>query len=395
MKKPKIIQIEPWIDNSELEQLKRVIDSTFLTENKLTAEFEEGMRNLTGAKYAIATSNGTTALYCGLKALGIGFGDEVIVPDLTFVASSNAVIMTGATPIFCDVEKDNLGIDVLKAESLVTEKTKAIMPVHLYGQSSDMVKIIEFANRHHLKVVEDAAQSIGVNFKGYHVGLRGDVSAISFYGNKTITCGEGGIILTNDDNIAQSCRRLKNHGRDKRGTFVHEHIGFNFSITEMQAAIGIAQLQKLPAIIKRKQEIHDNYQQGLKDISEIKITPIDSRCEPVHWFTSFYTNYRAELAEYLAENGIQTRRFFCPLHLQPCYQDQEWHDPHKEYPISTEAYETAISLPSAYALKPEEQDYVIETIRQFYTNLHSNNKSENSLFSSQQSLKQPQAVTAG
>lgn len=368
MTSPRIIQIEPWIDNSELEQLKRVIESTFLTENKLTAEFEEGIRNLTGAKYAIATSNGTTALYCGLKALGIGFGDEVIVPDLTFVATSNAVIMTGATPIFCDVEKDNLGIDVLKAESLITKKTKAIMPVHLYGQSSDMVKIMEFANRHNLRVIEDAAQSIGVNYKGDHVGLRGDVSAISFYGNKTITCGEGGIILTNNDEIAQSCRRLKNHGRDERGTFVHEHIGFNFSITEMQAAIGIAQLEKLPAIIKRKQEIYDKYAEELKDIPELEITPIDARCQPVHWFTSFYTKYREELAEFLAENGIQTRRFFCPLHLQPCYQDQEWHDANKEYPISTKAYETAISLPSAYALKPEEQDYVIEKIREFYAN---------------------------
>ncbi len=369
MAKPKIVQIEPWIDESELEQLKRVIESTYLTEHKLTQEFEAGIKSLTGAKYAIATSNGTTALYCGLKALGIGFGDEVIVPDLTFVASSNAVIMAGAIPIFCDVEKDNLGINVEEAESLITERTKAIMPVHLYGQSADMEKIIEFAIHHNLKVIEDAAQSIGVNFKGDHVGLRGDVSAISFYGNKTITCGEGGIILTNSDTIAQSCRRLKNHGRDHRGTFVHEHIGFNFSITEMQSAIGVAQLQKLPAIIQRKQEIYDHYAAGLKDIPELQITPIDHRCEPVHWFTSCYTDHRAELADYLAENGIQTRRFFCPLHLQPCYQDQDWFDTEKNYPVSTQAYERGISLPSAYGLKPEEQDYVIENIRQFYSAL--------------------------
>ncbi|NER39464.1 MAG: DegT/DnrJ/EryC1/StrS family aminotransferase [Oscillatoria sp. SIO1A7] len=360
-----IPQVEPWIDNSELEQLKRVIESTYLTENKITKEFEEGVRELTAAKHAIAVCNGTMALYCGLKALGIGFGDEVIVPDLTFVASSNAVLMTGAKPIFCDIEKDHLLIDVDAAEELVTEKTKAIMPVHLYGQSADMTKVLEFAARHNLRVIEDAAQAIGVKYKSIHVGLQGDVSGISFYGNKTITCGEGGIILTNSDEIAQSCRRLKNHGRDRRGTFVHEHIGFNFSMTEMQSAIGVSQLKKLPAIIQRKQEIHDTYAEGLKNIEQLEITPIAPRCEPVHWFTSFYAEDRAELVDYLAENKIQTRRFFCPLHLQPCYQDSV--DPEREYPITTQAYERAISLPSAYGLKPEQQEYVIEKIHQFYS----------------------------
>jgi perosamine synthetase len=360
-----IPQIEPWIDNSELQQVKQVIDSTYLTENKKTQEFETGLRELTGAKHAIACCNGTAALYCGLKALGVGFGDEVIVPDLTFVASSNAVIMTGAKPIFCEVEKNFLGIDVAAAEALLTERTKAIMPVHLYGQSADLGKVIEFASRHNLKAIEDAAQAIGVKYRDAHVGLQGDVSGVSFYGNKTITCGEGGVILTNNDEIAQTCRRLKNHGRDRRGTFVHEHIGFNFSMTEMQAAIGVSQLQKLPEIIRRKQEIYDTYAEGLKDIPQLQITPVDPRCKPVHWFTSFYTDDRAELADYLEKNGIQTRQFFCPLHLQPCYR--ELIDPDRDYPIATQAYERGISLPSAYGLKPDQQDYVIEKIHQFYS----------------------------
>lgn len=365
----KIIQIEPWIDNSELEQLKRVIDSTFLTENKLTQEFEAGIQELTGSKHVIATSNGTTALYCALKALGIGFGDEVIVPDLTFVATSNAVIMTGATPVFCDIEKDNLGIDTEKAEALITERTKAIMPVHLYGRSSDMDKIIEFATRHDLRVIEDAAQSIGVKFKGEHVGLSGDASIISFYGNKTITCGEGGIVLTKRDDVNTNCRRLKNHGRDRRGTFVHDHIGFNFAITEMQSAIGIAQLEKLPAIIQKKQDIYDIYMERLQDVEGLAPVPVDERCEPVHWFTSFYTDHRLELENYLADHGIQTRRFFCPLHAQPCYQNEPWMDHSATYPVSTEAYEKAISLPSAYSLTLEDQEYVINTIRAFYDSL--------------------------
>lgn len=359
-----ILQIEPWIDDSEMEAVKRVINSTYLTENEITAEFEAGLQQITGAKHVIATSNGTTALYCGLKALNIGHGDEVIVPNLTFVASSNAVIMAGATPIFCEVKAETLCIDPEAATILITEKTKAIMPVHLYGQSADITAVQEFATTYNLKVIEDAAQAIGVKFQGKHVGFQGEVGAISFYGNKTITCGEGGVILTQNDDIATACRRLKNHGRDRRGTFVHEHIGFNFSITELQSAIGVAQLVKLPAIIDKKQMIHDIYARELADIPEFQILLIDERCTPVYWFTSFYAENRAELETYLASEGIQTRRFFCPLHQQPCYRDIVDRD--KTYSISENAYEKGISLPSAYSLTEREQAFTIDKIRQFY-----------------------------
>ena len=361
-----ILQIEPWIDDSELEAVKRVIDSRYLTESKITAEFEAGVQALTGAKNAIATSNGTTALYCGLKALDIGYGDEVIVPNLTFVASSNAVIMAGAKPVFCEIKADTLCIDTEAAAKLVTEKTKAIMPVHLYGQSADLTAVLEFAAKYNLKVIEDAAQAIGVKFKGEHVGLQGNVSAISFYGNKTITCGEGGIILTQNDEIALACRRLKNHGRDRRGTFVHEHIGFNFSITELQSAIGVVQLKKLPAIVQKKQEIYEIYKRELGNIPQFQILTIDERCSPVYWFTSFSAENRAELETYLLNEGIQTRRFFCPLHQQPCYRDMV--DKNQTYPISENAYEKGISLPSSYSLTTEQQEFVIAKIRDFYQN---------------------------
>ncbi|TRU69653.1 MAG: DegT/DnrJ/EryC1/StrS family aminotransferase [Microcystis viridis Mv_BB_P_19951000_S69] len=359
-----ILQIEPWIDESEMEAVKRVINSTYLTEFQITAEFEAGVQQITGAKHVIATSNGTTALYCGLKALNIGHGDEVIVPNLTFVASSNAVIMAGATPVFCEVRPETLCIDTEAAAALVTERTKAIMPVHLYGQSADMMAVQEFAIAYNLKIIEDAAQAIGVKFKGEHVGFQGDVGAISFYGNKTITCGEGGVILTQNDDIALACRRLKNHGRDHRGTFVHEHIGFNFSITELQSAIGVAQLAKLPAIINKKKAIHDIYARELANIPEFQILTVDERCTPVYWFTSFYAENRAELETYLASEGIQTRRFFCPLHQQPCYREMV--DRTQTYPISENAYEKGISLPSAYSLTQSDQEFTISKIRQFY-----------------------------
>lgn len=359
-----IPQIQPWIDDLEWQEVKRVMESTYLTENLATKEFETSIANFTGAKHAIAVCNGTAALYCILKALDIGYGDEVIVPDMTFVASSNAVIMAGAKPIFCPVKAGALEIDLDIVPSLVNDNTKAIMPVHLYGRSVDLDAVLACAQKLELKVIEDAAQAIGVEFNNQHVGYYGDAGAISFYGNKTITCGEGGIILTNNDTTAGICRRLKNHGRSHRGTFIHEHIGFNFSITEMQAAVGIAQLKKLPEIIRRKEQIYDAYMVGLEKIPQLEPYPIDPRCQPVHWFTSFYAENRAELADYLTSQGIQTRLFFCPLHLQPCYEG--WSNPNLNYSTSLEAYDRGISLPSSYGLTDDELFFVIEKIGDFY-----------------------------
>lgn len=359
-----IPQIQPWIDEQEWLEVRKVMESTYLTENRATKEFEQGITSLTGAKHAIAVCNGTAALYCILKAIGISEGDEVIVPDMTFVASSNAIVMASAKPVFAPINKQTLDFDFHLLPGCITKSTKAIMPVHLYGRSSDMTAIMSFAREFNLQVIEDAAQAIGVEFEGQHVGYFGMAGVISLYGNKTITCGEGGIILTNDDHIANVCRQLKNHGRSSRGTFVHEHIGFNFSITEMQSAVGIAQLRKLPAIIQRKQEIYDAYMRGLASVPQLKALPLDPRCKPVHWFTSFYAQDRGNLAEYLDSCGIQTRLFFCPLHLQPCYQG--WVEGTANYSASVKAYEEGISLPSSFILSETEQTFIIEKIKEFY-----------------------------
>jgi len=258
-----------------------------------------------------------------MKALGIGPGDEVIVPDMTFIATANAVIMAGAKPIFCDVYPDTFCIDVERAEGTISEHTKAIIPVHLYGQSADMVKIKILAHKYNLRIIEDAAQGIGVTFENRHVGTFGDLGVLSFYGNKTITCGEGGMVLTNDDELASKCYRLKNHGRDKKGIFVHEDIGYNFSFTEMQAAVGISQMKKLSKIISRKKVIHELYRRALANLDRLLPVHIDTRTEPVYWFTSFLSDDVDELSKYLLESDIQTRRFFYPLHLQPCYKNNE------------------------------------------------------------------------
>jgi len=364
VRKDFIVQIYPWIGEAEKEQLERVIASTFLTEHKLTKEFETMVANYTKSKYVVATNNGSSALYTGLFALGVGQGDEVIVPNFTFVASCNAIILTGAKPVFCEVDSNTFCIDPTKIEALITPRTKAIMPVHIYGQSADMTSIMKIARKHNLKVIEDAAQAIGVQWEGEHVGLKSDLATISFYGNKTITCGEGGIVLTQNKEIAEKIYRLKNHGRPKRGTFIHDEVGYNFSITEMQAAIGIAQMNKLPAIIKKKQQIADRYVMELGDIEDFQPVLINEKCSPVYWFTSFLTLHRKELATYLKEQKIQTRKFFCPLHHQPCYADII--APNASFPVSEKIYNQGISLPSAYGLTDEEQDYVIDRIKTFF-----------------------------
>jgi perosamine synthetase len=359
-----IPQIEPWIDNSELKELKRVIDSTFVTENKLTKEFENMIKELTGSRYAIAITNGTAALFCCLKALDIGPGDEVIVPNMTFVATSNAVLMAGAKPVLCEITPDTLCLDPSNLQQLISPNTKAIIPVHLYGQSCDMERICKIAQENNIKIVEDAAQGVGVTFNNKHVGTFGDLGILSFYGNKTITCGEGGIILTDSKHLRDLCYRLKNHGRIQKGTFKHDYIGFNFSFTEMQAAIGISQMKKLPLIIDRKKKIHDRYYTELSKISD-KLCPIflDQRTNPVWWFTSFLTENKDSLQEYLLKMGIQTRDFFYPLHKQPCYDKMCFEG---NFSISERVYHQGISLPSSYGLSEKEQDYIIDCIYRFY-----------------------------
>jgi perosamine synthetase len=365
--KKMIVQIEPWIDEAELQELRRVIDSTFVVEHDLTREFEQRTAALVGCKHAIAVCNGTMALFVSLKAIGLEAGDEVIVPNFTFIASSNAVLLAGATPVLCEVRKDTFCLDIERAEALVTSRTKAIMPVHIYGQAADMTEVMSFATRHGLRVVEDAAEAIGVRFQGQHAGTFGDIGMISYYGNKTVTCGEGGMVLTNDDGLAKAAYRLKNYGRDQKGTFIHESIGFNFSFTDLQAAVGVAQMKKMPAIVQRKREIRDRYVAELANCTGIRPVYIDPRCEPVFWFTSFLCDDPAALGTFLRERDVQTRRFFYPLHLQPCYTNFSGiRGLNQDFSVSESIYNRGISLPSFYGLTADDQSYVIEQIRRFY-----------------------------
>jgi perosamine synthetase len=357
-----ILQVEPWIGEEELQQVIEVIKSTWLTEHEKTVQFERVFAEFVGAKHAVAVNNATGGLFVCLKALDIGPGHEVIVPALTFVATINSVIMAGAEPVLVDIDPTTFNMDPCVLEAAITPKTKAIMPVHLYGQAADMEAILAIARRHGLYVIEDAAQGVGVKFRGRHVGTWGDLACFSFFGNKTMTTGQGGMITTNQDVLAEKCLLIKNHGRTGRATFIHDHIGYNFCFSELQAAIGLAQMSKLDRILAGKQRNLQIYREQLQAIEQILFPEIDPRCEAVAWFSNILVDDPQALADHLWQQDIQTRRFFYPIHRQPCYLGRF----RNEFPHAEKAYARGLSLPSSANLTEDLLLFICKHIKAFY-----------------------------
>ncbi len=363
----KILQIQPWIDNKEASYIKKIVSKTYLTESFETKKLEKRFKKKFNSNYAIAISNWTNGLFISLKAFDISKGDEVIVPNLTFIASINAVIMAGATPVICEIDEKNLSLDLNHLEKIITKKTKAVIPVHLYGHSCDMDKLRKITSKKKIKIIEDAAQSIGAKFKRKFLGSIGDIGGFSFYGNKIITTGEGGIILTNSLKLKNKMYKLKNHGRSKKGIFKHNSIGYNFMFTDLQAAIGNVQLDKLEKILKKKSMIYKNYKNQLSNIKEISFIEALSKNTPVHWFSNIFLKDKKKLQKYLDKKNIQTRDMFYPIHLQPCYKDKNIIKlTKKNYFISEKIYKTGLSLPSSYNLTLNEQKYIINVIKNYF-----------------------------
>ena len=363
--KKNITQIYPWIDNRELFYLEKVIKSTFVTENKFTKRLEEKFKKLTESKYAIAVNNWTMGLFASINSLNIGPGDEVIVPDMTFIASSNAVLLSGAKVVLCDIDPQTLCLDPKKLNPLINSRTKAIMPVHLYGNSCDLDEIIKLKKKKNFYIIEDAAQAVGVKYKGKHVGAIGDVGGFSFYGNKLITTGEGGMIVTNNKKIHDSIYSFKNHGRNKKGIFIHSKIGYNFMFTELQAAMGLAQLDKLKKIIHSKLDSYNGYKKALSSIKQIKFIKPTNGSNQIHWFTNILCN-NLKLRNFLKKKKIQTRRAFYPLHMQPCYKDNKNIIIKTKFPNSIDVYKKLVSLPSAAQLNLKDLNYIIKNIKEFF-----------------------------
>lgn len=354
---------EPILGQEELNNVIEAVKSGWISsKGKFIHEFEEGFANYCGAKHGVAVSNGTAALHLALTALGIKEGDEVIVPALTFIATANAARYTGAKPVFVDSHPDYWCIDPEKIERAIGPNTKAIVPVHLYGHPCDMDVIMDIAETHDLFVIEDAAEAHGAEYKGRKVGSFGDISCFSFYGNKIITTGEGGMCLTNDEELAAMIRILRDHGNAPNKRYWYDTIGYNYRMTNMQGAIGLAQIEKLDESIGKKRQLATWYSEELKDLKErgvITLHPEMPWAKCVYWLYSIliedsFGMNRDELAEKLAENGIETRPFFYPIHIMPPYKNGQ------RFLMSERLSVKGLNLPSAVTLAKEDIESIVK-----------------------------------
>lgn len=314
----------PSLNGNELKYLTDAFLSTWISSTgKYIGIFEENFAKFCDCKYGIATSNGTTALHLALISLGIGIGDEVIVPDLTFAATINSVIYTGATPVIVDIEKDSWCIDPFEIEKAITSKTKAIIPVHLYGQPCDMDKIMTLAKKYNLCVIEDCAEAHGAKFKGEIVGSFGDIGCFSFYGNKVITTGEGGMCVTNSKEVCEKIKVLRDHGMNKSRRYWHDVIGYNYRMTNLQAAIGVAQLERIDEILLERKNLENEYRERLQELHNITFQNNNLlNREKITWLVSILITDGSK--EYyvnkLNELGIDIRRFLCSLSEMDLYK---------------------------------------------------------------------------
>ena len=359
---------EPCLGEEELKNVIEAVKSGWISsKGKFIEEFEGGFAKYCGVKYGVATANGTAALHLALKSLGINKGDEVIVPTLTFVATANAVIYCNAKPVFVDSHPEYWCIDPEKIEERITKNTKAIIVVHLYGHPCDMDWIMDIAEDKGLYVIEDCAEAHGAEYKGKKVGSFGDIACFSFYGNKIITTGEGGMCVTDNEELAERMRLLRDHGMSRHKKYWHDIVGFNYRMTNLQAAIGVAQLGKLDEFIEKKRQIAKWYAEELKELEEkglIELHPEMPWAKCVYWMYSILIGDEAkisrdELMKKLEEKGIETRPFFIPMHILPIHKRD------KRFPVAEKLAREGVNLPSSVKLNREDVEIIVDCLRRF------------------------------
>ncbi len=381
---------EPLIREKELQYVTECLKTGWISsEGRFIREFEEKWAAYCGMKYGIAVSSGTAALQVAIGCLDLEPGDEVIMPAFTIISCALAVIYDGGKPVLMDSEPRTWTMDISKIEKKITEKTRALMPVHIYGHPCDMAPILELAKKYNLIIIEDAAEAHGAEYKIKVQGLRfkvqrkeqrkegyewkkcgsmGDISCFSFYANKIITTGEGGMVLTNNEKHAEKARSLRNlcFRRDRR--FYHTELGHNFRLTNLQAAVGLAQLERIDELIEKKRWIGHSYNERLKDISGLILPVEESWAKNVYWMYGTVLNGNtgfdaAEFAKRLKEKGIDTRPFFLGMHEQPVFRKNGlFNDEH--YPVAERIARKGLYLPSGMTLTERDIDEVVKAVRE-------------------------------
>ncbi len=356
MSSPVIPIAKPLLGEEEKRAVMEVLSSGMLAQGERVATFEKNFAEFIGVKHAIATSNGTTALHAAIVGMGIGKEDEVITTPFTFIATANAIKMAGATPVFIDIDETTFNLDSSKIEAAITPKTKAIMPVHLFGLPAAMDQITTIAQKHNLAIIEDACQAHGADIRGQKAGSFG-VGCFSFYGTKNMTTGEGGMITTNDDSLASKIRKIISHGSERR--YVHSMLGYNYRMTDLAAAIGIEQLKKLKDFTEKRKE---NARQLTKRLSSINglVTPPNTSGHVFHQYTIRVTSEfpltREKLLEHLASRGIGSSVFYpIPIHQQEAYHDHN----HYHFPVAERIAREVFSLPVHPGLTHDEIQTII------------------------------------
>jgi perosamine synthetase len=358
-----IPQMEPWFGEEEATAVCEYMRSGgWLMEFRKTREFESMIAAYTGAAHCVVTNNGTISLTLAALACGVRAGDDVIVPNYTMIASPNSVFMFGANPVFVDVEPETLCLDIDETKAALTPKTRAIMLVTANGRypKAGIEPFARLAEERGLILIEDAAQSLGSRFPdGRHIGRAGKVGSFSFSTQKVITTGQGGCLITDDHEVANRLRRLKDFGRSAGGTDVHDSIGYNFKFTDLQACVGIEQMKKLDGRIERKRQIMLRYQQALDGVRSLRFFEQNLKTT-TPWFIDVLCERRDELQVHLKEKGIGTRVMYPPITRQKAYQRSG------SYPVSELVHEKGLWLPSSSQLSNEQIDSVCDAIRQFY-----------------------------
>jgi len=363
---------EPDLSGREAEYVLECVKTGWISgKGKFVSRFEEEFAAYLGVEHAVAVCNGTAALHLAVRALDIGPGDEVIVPTFTMIACANAIRYVGARPVFVDSEPRTWNLDPRQVEEKITDRTKAIMAVHIYGHPADMGPILELAEEHGLYVIEDAAEAHGAEYKGRKVGTFGHLACFSFYANKIITTGEGGMVVTDDAELAERLRRLRDQGYNVefRKWLIHDVVGYNYRMTNLQAAIGLAQLERVEELVEKRRRNASLYSSLLRGLPGITLPPEEPWAKNVFWMYTILVDERAfglgrdDLMRELEARGVDSRATFCPIHLQPPYRAEYGHE---RYPVAEDLGRRGLNLPSGNTLTEEQIRYVADCLREIH-----------------------------